>query len=85
MPKTMIDPNRLHAGYVRVNDRARATHHYLAAFSTYGFARTARGRKLTTATEAQAYADRLLARWKRLYNAIPDMAALEAAERSDDV
>lgn len=68
MPNAEIDPADLHAGYIRVNNRARCTHTYYAALSGFGVIFRAK-KQIRTATEAQKYADRLLARWCRLYHA----------------
>lgn len=77
MTTNMINPHELHAGYVRVNDPATCRHRYYAAFTKLGWHQVAK-RVIRTATEAQKYADRLLARWRRLY----DEATAQIADRA---
>lgn len=70
----MINPHQLRASYVRINDRTRGTHRYFAAFVMPHFSKLARRQHFRTATDAEKYSRRLLARWCRLYDAIPQIA-----------
>ena len=69
MTRKLINPHLLRASYLRVSNKADGSHTYRSAFATHG--RTVVSRRVhRTASRAREYADRVLLRWKRLYDAI---------------